>query len=1374
MRQLFKSKFTFLLAVILLVTVAVGATFAFIVAVTEPLRNLFTDAHVSCTTTYNADNDTWTITNDGDVEAYIRVAVVPYLTNESDEVFWDNPVCEVEYNDGSKWTVIGDHGYHYYKIPLPVGESIVFGTVTVNTDASGDFDYNVTKVTVNAEAFQVGSDEALADAWNVTYTEGTGFAAVSGCTHSRAFVNIDDEYHKYCCTKCGIVYGFARHSLTNGTGNTDNGDGTHSGQCACGYTVDAVPHIVSYTYIDGATHTKFCTLCDWTQTVSCSYDTAPIVDVWGNSTAHRRVCVCGAGQESEDHTLTYVDQGNGTHKRWCAICGYVAVEADHTTTLTGITDTQHTYSCSHCDYSVTEDHDLQTASVGDSGHRATCSVCAYNTDITEHAMSVYTDNGNGKHTVKCASCEYSAVEDHNLTGTYVSDTEHTAACSNCTYSETLTHNYAYEDNGDGTTHTVTCSLDGCTYENATAEHEWEYEQLEIALFNGSGVVNGEKHTARCKWCDYSKEVEHNFTYTRADDATHNATCQECGYTKLGEEHEISKFVKNDGTHHTYQCLYCEQTRELEHDITYLYGDASHTAKCDTCGFTALESEPHNFFYTDDGNGITHTVACDTCKYSESVVHRENTYDTTDTTHTVKCSDCGRVGATNDHTKGYSNPTAWGHTWTCSVCKHSVTEEHDGNATCICGYVTVQYEKQYSMLSEDMQPVLAGNNGYVWEESVMFIDKTDGYNTKQLLYPIDRVISVEHVDTQSGVVTTYKEGIDYTVVDGKLVITENSSIPVITAAVYNDPNKSPSASSFAGFGVYGGEGDIMTQWQVRVTYKTTGNAWDGAEQLSHYHSQYAEFIQKLRNGENVTVLFFGDSITWGSNASYNTGYYPDDGYSYSLLLTQALADLFDYQINYIQTGLVTNVYGNPQQPPKVPTTNYTPSSGGNRGTITYVNTAVGGWTSTDAANNLANYLCHWTNTYGCDLLVVAFGMNDGAIEPTQTATNVYHIVRHVKEYVDNWITPYPNAAVMLVSTMIPNPDSALGGTVPATEQWEKLRGTAARWSNTAVVDMTSISQSIYNRKGLYADYSGNNVNHPNDFLHRIYAQTLLDALIGYENIEDALVNADRVGANHDAYSVNGVDASSDDLLSLAGYCSIGIQGWAGYTKPIAYYGYRVDGGTTYWTSDTGVDVVLDQDAIVAAGGEHAKRYHIQVCMRGLAVGSHTVEFFVMVSDGSIHSLHTLTANVTTESTITPLIVHANEPHSLDGFTTNGNTDVRYDVQEWHNVGYHPKIVDITTNDSAGLYGWIALNSGSPVVGVGYYWDTLTDEITWLDGLGADTDQAVIDAGGAHARRFHINVPMNTAPTLGQHSLHYVCILENWTIIELECWNMNIVS
>ena len=49
-------------------------------------------------------------------------------------------------------------------------------------------------------------------------------------------------------------------------------------------------------------------------------------------------------------------------------------------------------------------------------------------------------------------------------------------------------------------------------------------------------------------------------------------------------------------------------------------------------------------------------------------------------------------------------------------------------------------------------------------------------------------------------------------------------------------------------------------------------------------------------EDVTVIFYGDSCTYGAASSFAYGYSPFQ-YSYALLVTNALADLFDYTVHY---------------------------------------------------------------------------------------------------------------------------------------------------------------------------------------------------------------------------------------------------------------------------------------------------------------------------------------------------------------------------------------------------------------------------------------------------------------------------------------------
>lgn len=387
------------------------------------------------------------------------------------------------------------------------------------------------------------------------------------------------------------------------------------------------------------------------------------------------------------------------------------------------------------------------------------------------------------------------------------------------------------------------------------------------------------------------------------------------------------------------------------------------------------------------------------------------------------------------------------------------------------------EAQLSELNPLMQPIFKGTT--VKNETVMFLDKGD---VKTLLYPIESVVSVTSYDGE----VTYREGTDYIVVNGQLQVTANSSIPCITRAVYYNDTDSIIQTEYNGQNcpTHWGEGRTMTDWQVNVTYTHT-DTWSGYTQSSR-QSLYKPLIEKLLAGEDITIIFYGDSITYGSTSSYVTGYAPYQP-SYAMLFTQALADLFEYKIRYVNTGLATDTMG----VSPVPAASYV---GGTRGTITYINTAIGGWTSQDAINYKATFLEDQIRNYGCDLFVVALGMNDGAVDPSVTKNNVQTIV-------DSVYTLAPNAAVALTSTMVPNPDG-IGWYGNQDQQEAQLKALATAYRRSGricdISCMTSVSLAVLERKD-FNDYSGNNINHPNDFFGRLYAQNLVQLILGYDNL-----------------------------------------------------------------------------------------------------------------------------------------------------------------------------------------------------------------------------------------------------------------------------------
>ena len=384
----------------------------------------------------------------------------------------------------------------------------------------------------------------------------------------------------------------------------------------------------------------------------------------------------------------------------------------------------------------------------------------------------------------------------------------------------------------------------------------------------------------------------------------------------------------------------------------------------------------------------------------------------------------------------------------------------------------------SDLNDLMQPIFSGNT--VKNETVMFLEKGD---VKTLLYPIDTIISVTSYD---GTVV-YEEGKDYAIVDGNIKVLENSSIPCITKAQYYNYENDWLYTLHQGVWIptYCGE-DLFDEWQVNVNYTHTTD-WNGFKQESHA-DVFENFIKKLQTGKDVTVIFYGDSITYGHNASWVKDYAPYQ-YSYPMLFVEALADLFDYTVHYEKANF-TNVV-------KTPRKDYV---AGTRGTITYVNTAVAGWTSVQGAANIFNYVTLRAKSHGCDLLVLGFGMNDQKIDTATTKSSV-------KTIIDSVLEVAPKANIALISTMLPNPL----GQKPRSIIWltgqDKHAGAFKELAQEyvsagvacGVCDMTSLSQSVLERKEFH-DYSGNNINHPNDFFMRVYAQTLLQTVIGYENMD----------------------------------------------------------------------------------------------------------------------------------------------------------------------------------------------------------------------------------------------------------------------------------
>lgn len=111
-----------LVSLLLLLTVTVGGTIAFLMDTDGPLRNQFNPSKVTTkveeTLSGNIKKDVY-IKNTGDTDAWIRAAVVVTWQDEEGNVYGQAPVEGKNYDItwGTEWAT-GDDGFYYWTSPV--------------------------------------------------------------------------------------------------------------------------------------------------------------------------------------------------------------------------------------------------------------------------------------------------------------------------------------------------------------------------------------------------------------------------------------------------------------------------------------------------------------------------------------------------------------------------------------------------------------------------------------------------------------------------------------------------------------------------------------------------------------------------------------------------------------------------------------------------------------------------------------------------------------------------------------------------------------------------------------------------------------------------------------------------------------------------------------------------------------------------------------------------------------------------------------------------------------------------------------------------------------------------------------------------------
>lgn len=330
---------------------------------------------------------------------------------------------------------------------------------------------------------------------------------------------------------------------------------------------------------------------------------------------------------------------------------------------------------------------------------------------------------------------------------------------------------------------------------------------------------------------------------------------------------------------------------------------------------------------------------------------------------------------------------------------------------------------------------------IYNEIIQPIKDESSLPLGNLLFQAKKVISV----TDGYQKKEYQKGKDWKYKMGKIVIPKGSEIPYFNQEdlIYSDKKEGISMkSSLPDKYILFSENGLLQSRQLAVTYvKKKQSEWK-VEIQNIAKSQLVLTLLKLRKGKPVKIVFFGDSIETGANSSSTLNQSP-------FLPTWPELIVFNLRNTY-------------------------------PGVIEYSNKSKGGMKASWGVENVDKLV----NPENPDLVIVGFGMNDGSagVNPTKFTYQIQSIVNSIKR--EN-----PQCEFILITPMIPNPVAIQSGI--QKKYRDPIFGLQKK--GIAIADLTSVHEEFLHHKS-YQDMTGNNVNHPNDYLARWYAQVISALLI----------------------------------------------------------------------------------------------------------------------------------------------------------------------------------------------------------------------------------------------------------------------------------------
>ncbi len=334
------------------------------------------------------------------------------------------------------------------------------------------------------------------------------------------------------------------------------------------------------------------------------------------------------------------------------------------------------------------------------------------------------------------------------------------------------------------------------------------------------------------------------------------------------------------------------------------------------------------------------------------------------------------------------------------------------------------------------PFWEGNT--VFDETVYPLENIDGsISDLPLMYNADQILAVRSYDLE----THFTEGEDYICKNGKLRILQSGKIPTVPFSEYYFEKEKDGACrplKKGGFSLHS-EGVLFHRYQICVSYKHS-DCWKGP--VPKKKGDLLPLLHKrLSEKTPIKAVFFGDSITWGANSSAKANAKP---------FIPRWADMFPGEI---------------ERNFKCP--------------VETINTAVGGKTSLWGKETVQEAVVF----HHPDLVVIGFGMNDGT---NQISPEIYN--KNIRYMIDEIRKDRPDSSIIILNCILPNRemlrycDGLQEAYTPVLQEIED------DYKEIAFTDIMELHKYLLSRKK-YADMTGNNINHVNDFLSRLYSQAL---------------------------------------------------------------------------------------------------------------------------------------------------------------------------------------------------------------------------------------------------------------------------------------------